>query len=157
PQLPVVVDLAIAHDLDAVVLVADGLLPAGQIEDREPAHPERDAGILVLALAVGPPVHGDGGHAAERLHRWTATGLERDDAVDAAHVSGFPGGRTRRPAARCARSGCRCRDPSWPPAGPRPGSAAGPGPGSGGRASMTSRAPCRARDDVRCPHGPGSA
>ena len=38
-QLAVVVDLAVADDPESFVFVRDGLMAAGEVDDRQPAHP----------------------------------------------------------------------------------------------------------------------
>ena|SRR5687767_12029869 len=57
-----VVDLAVRDDLNRAVLVAERLLAAGEIHDRQPAHGERDswqphAPLLVRSAMVQCPHH----------------------------------------------------------------------------------------------------
>src|SRR5260370_518199 len=61
-----IVDLAIERDGDRVVLVEQGLLAAGNIDDGEPAMAESDAGRQMKAAAVGTTMGDAVGHAAEQ-------------------------------------------------------------------------------------------
>ena len=84
-QLAVVVDLAVLDDLDAAVLVADRLVAALEVDDREAPRGERDRLLDEHARAVGPAVDERGVH---RLHdrRVDGRAVERHEAADAAHV-----------------------------------------------------------------------
>ena len=62
-QLAVVVDLAVEDDTDRAVLVEDRLVPAGQVDDRQPPHPEPDPPLDVDALVIGAAMHDRGAHA----------------------------------------------------------------------------------------------
>src|SRR4051794_32116330 len=55
-QLAIVVDLAVEHDPDRAILVADWLMTAVDIDDAEASHAEADAGAHVDAFFVGPAV-----------------------------------------------------------------------------------------------------
>ncbi len=84
-QLVVVVDLAVEDHLDGAIFVADRLLPAGDIDDRQAAHSQRDFRRNEIAAAVRPPVDNcvaHGAHGAPRL-----VGIERPtgEARDATH------------------------------------------------------------------------
>src|SRR5262249_16219545 len=58
-QLRVVVDLAVEHDGDGLVLVPDRLTPGVEVDDGEPAHAERESSFDEGALVVGPTVLDD--------------------------------------------------------------------------------------------------
>ena len=55
-QLSVVVDLPVLDDLDAAILVADRLVAAVEVDDREPPRREADRAVHEHALAVGATV-----------------------------------------------------------------------------------------------------
>ncbi len=56
PQLGVVVDLAVEDDLDRTVLVGHRLVPPGEVDDAQPAHPDGQAAFHPVALVVRAPV-----------------------------------------------------------------------------------------------------
>src|SRR5205823_123574 len=60
-----VVDLAVEDDLDGAVLVAQRLGPPFQVDDRQSAVDEADAGLLPEPLAVGTAVGDGGSHGLE--------------------------------------------------------------------------------------------
>ena len=86
-QLAVVVDLAVLHDLDAAVLVADRLVRALQVDDRQPPRGQRHGVLDELARAVGPAVDE---RLVHRVHdaRVDGRAVERQQAADATHVLG---------------------------------------------------------------------
>ena len=53
-QLLIVVDLAVEDDLDRAILVADGLIAAVQVDDREPPMDQPDPGSDQNPSASGP-------------------------------------------------------------------------------------------------------
>jgi len=55
-QFDVVEDLSVEGNPDAAVFVAQGLAAGAQIDDRQTAVAEADAGRLVIAFGVGPPM-----------------------------------------------------------------------------------------------------
>ena len=112
-----VVDLAVEHDHARLVLVVNGLLPAGQVDDAQPPMPEADAPFEEEALVVRPPVGEGSGHPHQHraIHRFT--GIQIRDPANPAHAvfplclrarSPFRSGRSGR---RRARSGRCCRRP----------------------------------------------
>ncbi len=83
-QRVMVVDLAVEDDLHQTVLVADGLVARGEIDDAQAPDPRRRTGSLDHASGVGTPVR----HRVE--HRAHAGRVDRcsrglDHAADAAH------------------------------------------------------------------------
>src|ERR1700722_6681528 len=72
-QFPVVVDFAVEDDPDRAILVVDWLVPGREIDDAEPPHAERDAGVHPDTLVVRAAMADDGAHAvdegAARLER----------------------------------------------------------------------------------------
>src|SRR5687768_5372627 len=52
----VIVELAIEYDHNGAVLVGDGLVPAGQVHDAEPAHAEANPALDERAPVVGTPM-----------------------------------------------------------------------------------------------------
>src|SRR5690349_8019811 len=65
-ELPEIVDLSIEHRTDSSVLIEDGLSTAGDINDAEPTHPERDSRRDVAALVIGTPVPDGVAHCVQR-------------------------------------------------------------------------------------------
>src|SRR5262249_55468593 len=87
PDVLVVVELAVLHRPDGAVLVADRLVAALDVDDAEPPHAERDAGLEVRAAVVRASVRHGVGHAVEHVrldHRtWLTAYL--DDSTNPAH------------------------------------------------------------------------
>jgi hypothetical protein len=84
-QLTVVVDLAIEHDRDGAILVEDGLVAGGQVDDPESLDPKADARRDVQTTGVRPAVLQRLTHPFEHasLGRPTVTsGLSDDSAHD---------------------------------------------------------------------------
>ena len=91
PQGGEVVDLAVEDGPDGAVLVGQRLMPAGQVDDREPAEPERGVGV-----AIASP-------------RRPARGARAGPIIAARSGSPTaPGRRRSRPRRRCRT----CSDPS---------------------------------------------
>ena len=82
-----VVDLAVGDDLDGAVLVAERLLPAGEVHDRQAAHRQRDARQLDAALFVRSAVVERADHVLHFGSGNSPPELRFDDADDAAHGS----------------------------------------------------------------------
>src|SRR5665648_782145 len=80
-QLAVVVDLAVVDEPDGVVLVGDGLVAPGAVDDAEPAVAEAHVRALEGAGVVGSAVHERRCHAPEELPVGRA-----GEAEDAAHA-----------------------------------------------------------------------
>jgi hypothetical protein len=81
-QLDEVIDLAVGDQGEAAVGGLQGLMPAGQIDDRQPGVPHaemtRDKGSLVIGSAMGQPRHGG---LQGRDRDGAATIEEADDAA----------------------------------------------------------------------------
>ena len=56
-QLGVVVDLAVEDEREVAVVAVERLVAGRDVDDREPAHPDREVLADVGALPVGPAVH----------------------------------------------------------------------------------------------------
>ena len=101
PELAEVVDLAVEHEPEALVGVAHRLPPRDEVDDREPRHAERHAGLSVDAHVVGPAMAEQVEHRRQEIRRRLA-----DEAGDAAHQRGLPATRasssSTRPAVRSA-------------------------------------------------------
>ena len=85
-QLDVVVDLAVEDDPEGAVLVAERLLPGGEVDDGEPGVGQAGPLVAVEAELVGAAVaHGPehGPQVVERRRREAL--LQGDHAGDAAH------------------------------------------------------------------------
>ena len=65
-QLLEVVDLAVEHDDDAAVFVVQRLLAGRQVDDRQPAMAEPDAGLEVQSAFIGAAVELRLVHAIEQ-------------------------------------------------------------------------------------------
>ena len=85
-QLAVVVDLAVVDDLDAAVLVADRLVAAREVDDRQAPRRKRDAALDERAGAVGAAVHERVVHRLDDA-RVDGRAVERQQAADATHGS----------------------------------------------------------------------
>src|SRR5262249_30453404 len=84
----IVVDLAVEHDPDRLVLVRHRLFAAGAIDDRQPPVSERRIAEVLGGTAIRPAVtyrgrHGWHGFANFRSERT----LECDDPADTAHTN----------------------------------------------------------------------
>jgi hypothetical protein len=66
-QLAEVVDFAVEDDTGRAVGVIDGLLPTGQVNNRQPAHRQPRAPAEMRALLVGPAVADGGVHPGEHF------------------------------------------------------------------------------------------
>ena len=97
-QLDVVVDLAVEHHPDRLVLVRHRLVAALEVDDRQPAEAERGAGdrvpggpqrvlAAVAALVVGAAVPQQLDHPLQRSGVDGPRRVVPDGAGDAAHVS----------------------------------------------------------------------
>jgi hypothetical protein len=83
-QLAEVVDLAVADNDQRFVLVADRLVAAAHIDDRQPPHADRAAPVAVHAVIVRAAVRDRVAHARQGA-RIGGAAVELVDAVDAAH------------------------------------------------------------------------
>ncbi len=96
PQLVVVEDLAVVDHHRVAVGALHGL-PAGRdVEDGQARRHESDAAACRDAVAVGTAVPDGARHATQRAFVDRARRVGVHDARDAAHVSGRPGGSSRR-------------------------------------------------------------
>lgn len=102
-QRRVVVDLAVAHGDDIAVLRGDRLVAGGEVDDREAAESQADAGGDVEAFAVRAAMAQRVRHAPEHRRIRGLRRVGRRDAGDAAHGVSAP--RARRHS--CARSPSR--------------------------------------------------
>ncbi len=81
----IVVDLAVEDRPDGAVLVRERLMAAGQVDDRQPAEPQRGTIVAVGPRVVGPAVDEPVRHRAERSVRERVVGIGPGRAADAAH------------------------------------------------------------------------
>ena len=84
-ELLKVVDLAVEDDADAAVLVEERLLTGGDVDDRQTAMPEAEAGLDVDAALVGTAVVLGFVHPLQRGAIDVALAAGVEDAGDAAH------------------------------------------------------------------------
>src|SRR5262245_46583580 len=84
-QLLVVINLAVEHNPDRSVLVADRLLTAPEVDDAQPTHTQSDTGAEVNTLFIGPAVHQHLAHPADFVfeHRLA---VKANDSSNATHV-----------------------------------------------------------------------
>jgi hypothetical protein len=86
-QFHVIEDLTVEDDPEPAVLVADGLLPAAQVDDAEPGIPKAYALPEIDAELVGPPMPDHAQHLAERGLLRRGSLREVQNTNDAAHIS----------------------------------------------------------------------
>ena len=89
-QFLIVVDLAVAHELDRSVRAVQRLSAALEIDDRQATVPKRCVAVSIDALAIGAPVAKRFEHA---LEGGVARRVRADDAGDAAHAADRSVGR----------------------------------------------------------------
>ena len=85
-QLRVVVDLAVGHELDRVVLTGERLLATRDVDDRQPAHAKPDAGQRHRPLVVRPAMPQRVDHPTEVIACDRPYRVTFDDAGDTAHM-----------------------------------------------------------------------
>ena len=85
PERFEVVDLAIEDDPDRAVFVRHGLVPAAQVDDRQPAMPERDGAVDVQTCIVRPPVSQDVAHPFQHGSVGRFVPRKVDESADATH------------------------------------------------------------------------
>jgi hypothetical protein len=88
-----VVDLAVEHDAHAGVGVELRLLAGGQVDHRQAAVAQRQAGFEVQVVLVRAPVGLDVVDAGSQRAVVAAQALGVEEAGNAAHVSGPPAAR----------------------------------------------------------------
>ena len=71
-QIAEVVDLAVGDDLDVAGLVENGCWPPAEVDDRQPAHPEADAGQRDAPLLVRAAMVQHAHHAVQVVSSATA-------------------------------------------------------------------------------------
>ena len=107
-ELQVVVDLAVVHDEDGAVLVAQRLRAAGDVDDAEPHVGEADPRPGVAPAAVGAAVAQGGRHAVEGPGR-DAARLAPGDPREPAHQAGSRSRSVETSGTGSTSSGGRCR------------------------------------------------
>jgi len=80
-----VIDLTVENGDDAAVLVADGLFPAAQVNDAEPAHTKGQVPIHMHTRIVGAPMVDDLEHIAESPSHSGPVSFVFVETADAAH------------------------------------------------------------------------
>ena len=85
PELAIVVDLAVEHDPHGPVFVRHGLLTAGQVDDAQTAHAERDAVAEIDAFLVRATMDHDAAHVSNLVLEDGPT-VPPHDSGDTAHV-----------------------------------------------------------------------
>src|SRR5437667_1193305 len=85
-QFDVVENFSVEGDPDAAVFVTQGLAAGAQIDDRQTAVAEADAGRLVIAFRVGPPMRQRTCHASQG-RPVNGAFVEMPESRNAAHVN----------------------------------------------------------------------
>src|SRR5262249_39797325 len=85
-ELAVVVDLAVEDDDSRAVLVGNWLVPAAEVDDRQPAAPEPDLRFEVDPLVVGATMCHHARHRAERLAIDRRRAFNANDSANPAHT-----------------------------------------------------------------------
>ena len=86
PKLAVVVDLAVLDDPDRLVLVADRLIAAREIDDGQASRSEADVAVDVRATAVGAAVNEGLVHRSQDLGI-DPFAVEPRDSADSTHAT----------------------------------------------------------------------
>src|SRR5690348_4639881 len=84
-QLAVIVDLAVVDELQIPVGAGHRLMPAGDVDDAEPAHAQAGDGIGVDAAVVGSAMADRVAHPPEQRFASLGRKVETDVTGDAAH------------------------------------------------------------------------
>jgi len=84
-QLDVVEDLAVEDDPHRLVLVGHGLLPRGQVDDREPGVGQAGVAVVVAPELVGATMEHRPHHVPERAHLGRTPPAQVHDPGDATH------------------------------------------------------------------------
>src|SRR5437899_10805863 len=103
-QFDVVENFSVDRAPDAAVFVAPGLAAGAQIDDRQTAVAEADAGRFVIAFRVGPPMRQRTRHASQGRPVHGAF-VEMPESRNAAHgldLSACLASNSRRPGDLCA-------------------------------------------------------
>src|SRR2546428_9654616 len=85
PKRLKVVDLTVENDPNAIVLIADGLVSAGNVNDGKPAHAQPDAAAVVLPEVVRAAVRDDSAHGGKHFVSGLLRLIVIQDSVDSAH------------------------------------------------------------------------
>jgi hypothetical protein len=82
-QLPVVVDLPIEYDRDGAILVMDGLVAGGEVNDPQTLDPKTDWTLNVNTTCIGAPVLEASAHGVNQLggYRLPVAASLSDDAA----------------------------------------------------------------------------
>ena len=80
-----IVNLTVQNDPNRAVFVRHGLMPAGDVNDAEPPHPERDAAAVIEAVVIGAAMRDDTAHPLHQRTRWIAARLETQKSEYPAH------------------------------------------------------------------------
>src|SRR4029077_6069742 len=86
PQFGVVVDFAVQHDPEPAILVRNGLMAAGQVDDAESPEPEANAFATIDALVVRAAMDDGFVHAMDDFLRERLAALIFENAANSAHA-----------------------------------------------------------------------
>jgi hypothetical protein len=86
-QESVVVNLSVEDDPDGSVLVAERLVPGGEVDNAEAPHADADSTIRVNAFVIRPAVDHRAAHLPESRRLNSCALTEFHDSSDAAHIA----------------------------------------------------------------------
>jgi hypothetical protein len=85
-ELAKVVDLSVEYDPHAPILIEDGLVPAGEINDAKPAHAKAGAISYVYSFLVGSAVNEGLAHPVDDGMIDSGIVTSADNSCNSAHV-----------------------------------------------------------------------
>src|SRR6185436_4063144 len=90
-QFAIVINLSVEDDRDALVFVIGGLLSGHQVDDRQPAHAERDTVTNDITFGVRTAMKHPVAHRAQQLARpirWRGARVKIRPSGYSTHVNG---------------------------------------------------------------------
>src|SRR5262249_35604683 len=105
PQFLEVVDLAVEDHLHRAVFIADRLVAAAQVDDRQPPVDEADAGLDPETLGVRSAGGAGATHRPQHGRIDRPGGISKQDACNAAHRARLQVRRTARTPSRWVAKG----------------------------------------------------
>ena len=84
-QLLVIVDLTVVDDRDRPILILDGLVPGGEIDDAEPAHCQPHIPLDIKAIIIRSAMNDLPVHRLQETALDSSPGNTVKDATDSTH------------------------------------------------------------------------